>query len=172
MPNWCSNSTLITGSQTEISQLANIIITKDGENETVKITNLLPQPTDVEPTVQWQWENWGIKWGDCDSYITDQKDDALSLTYETPWGPFEPHFWQKVSQQFPSLVFSTTFDEGGMCFHGVMAIRNGEVLYEETREYPDLPDDFDWNDPEQDESRQQQLWDIMDQMTSDMDAVV
>ena len=54
--------------------------------------NLLEDYGDYDP-IDWQYNNWGTKWGDCDSEILDDKimdgKRELVITFQSAWGePF------------------------------------------------------------------------------------
>jgi len=88
----------------------------------------------------WQLEHWGVKWGDNDlvieiSDVTDDGRQELDLRYETPWGPFAESFWKHVSDQFPTLIFSTVYEEPGMCFAGALQFHNGQKTVDEYFQY-------------------------------------
>lgn len=55
------------------------------ENELSKILKL----TGARDALDWQYKNWGTKWGDCGTKITEIDDNRLLLTFESAWGePF------------------------------------------------------------------------------------
>lgn len=55
------------------------------ENGLSKILKL----TGARDSIDWQYKNWGTKWGDCSTKITEIDDNRLLLTFESAWGePF------------------------------------------------------------------------------------
>lgn len=98
----------------------------------------------------WQLANWGVKWGDCDTYLELGEVEAgvkhVDIRYDTPWGPFADNFWTQISKMWPELTFINCYYEDGMCFHGITAARNGEMLFTDHQEYPEPPEDLDFDD--------------------------
>ena len=59
----------------------------------------------------WEYENWGVKWGDCHTHILDESDNELpdgsykvDYQFDTPWGTADNAFL-KISAMFPTLRF-------------------------------------------------------------------
>ena len=39
--------------------------------------------------IEWQYRNWGTKWGDCDTRLHNQCDEELTIAFDSAWGqPF------------------------------------------------------------------------------------
>ena len=83
----------------------------------------------------WQHDNWGIKWGDCDTQLNRDSDKMISGWYETPWAPLSDDFWERALSNFPGLTIIITFVEEGMGFEGVQAFRGSKLQYFEDREH-------------------------------------
>ena len=147
MPNHCENHTYVYGPKDALLYFANAI--KFGKEDMGIADNLIPCPPELRENDGWyNWcvGNWGTKWGDYEhQQIHDVADitDSIQLEYTTAWGPLGPQFWERVSRNFPTLSFVTTFEEGGMAFSGAIAARNGAVT-EIDGTYPDGPED--WQD--------------------------
>jgi hypothetical protein len=97
----------------------------------------------------WALANWGTKWGDYEHGLQfgdiQMYEDVphWRFRYTTAWSPFSDYFWHYISQQWPTLTFVTTYEEGGMCFLGGMGAKNGEVLTTDD-DWPEM--DIDWDD--------------------------
>lgn len=107
MPNWCSN--VLTVKTENLDQIRELIHRIDKEQNLINF--FIPMPQELEDTVKsssepenpellekygadnwydWQRENWGIKWGDCDTtYVYDKEHSPNTITFnfQTPWGP-------------------------------------------------------------------------------------
>ena len=95
----------------------------------------------------WCVNNWGTKWGDCDtSYELFPEWNNLVLTYTTAWGPAGAG-WINVSKLFPKLSFLTTYEEEGNGFVGAFSVVDGEVCHDDIAtsgdgRYPEQPEDL------------------------------
>jgi hypothetical protein len=100
----------------------------------------------------WQYENWGVKWGDCHSMLEDEDVDnngnyVVTYAFDTPWGTATQAFL-KISAMFPTLRFDFFHDEEAGFFQGCEVMKNGELVFEEffapceyDVEAPDYSDD-------------------------------
>ena len=94
----------------------------------------------------WKWtvQNWGTKWGDCDTTFSNH-GDSLEFFYQTAWSPAN---YTTISKMFPNLTFIIKYEEGGMCFLGAEVYQNG-IYTQYDGEYPDLrmeeDGDYDWD---------------------------
>lgn len=149
MPNHCENHTSILGPKEDIERLFAVLTAGDDER---LLVNLHPMPADIadENIREWRLSNWGTKWGDYDYFSDDieveHHDDgmaSISLSYHTAWSPFDTVYWTKVSTDYPTLWFTTSYSEPGMCFVGAFSARNGIVKNVETA----MPD---WSGEEDD----------------------
>jgi hypothetical protein len=144
MPNWVSNELSITGELQTVRQLFSEVTIKneDGQDE-FDFNAIIPMPahqpdlTKANPfwrgdvgseerekfgsnnEIDWAYENWGTKWGACDSWLTppwNTKDSANatgSISFNTAWGGV-PNLMSSLSKKFPSLTFEYEYtdDEG------------------------------------------------------------
>lgn len=92
----------------------------------------------------WNCVNWGTKWS---PKITDLEMDHLGDTwyidaqYETAWSPCT-QLITKISEQFPTLVFQTSFDEESQAYVGCEIFHQGKI-YEcsyDPFDYDAMPD--------------------------------
>jgi hypothetical protein len=168
MPNWCQNKLTVTGP--DLDSFLTALGVKDGSEEINILETLVPMPEILRGTVSggwldteeeahqeqaraetgypdwyaWQQANWGIKWGDCHTFMSSgmNDDEDVVLHFDSAWSPPVDGIC-KVSAIFPTLTFVLGFSESGMVFVGAVRIVNGEVVTEETGTYPDPPEDFD-----------------------------
>lgn len=103
----------------------------------------------------WQYENWGVKWGDChteylDENLIDHEDGERTIEYsfDTPWGNASTAFL-KISAMFPTLRFDFFHDEEAGFFQGCEVMKNGELVYERFFKPCDYSVEApDWDSPE------------------------
>lgn len=100
----------------------------------------------------WQLNNWGVKWGDCDTSIDmaptpyNHRDLwIMSGSFQTPWGTATKG-WMNISKQFPNCIFIFDSDEEAGFFAGIEMIHDGEVVFEDYYEPCGYPDEVDWDD--------------------------
>jgi hypothetical protein len=78
----------------------------------------------------WEYANWGTKWGDCNTEVYDVSDTHMNLYFETAWSA--PHnFWKKVSADYPTLTFSMSYEEEMRQFAGEATYEAGEASIDE-----------------------------------------
>ena len=159
MPNWCDNNLTVTGDAESLQQFVTAITNAD-ESITI-LKNLVPFPAELEGEdiigkdgvsvgqaftdegYSWCLQNWGTKWGDCETEII-VNDDYLVLKYETAWSPALEGL-EQISRLFPTLTFQTDYLEEGMQFIGAASFQNGSAsIY-------DVPES-DWPELEKDEN--------------------
>jgi hypothetical protein len=168
MPNWCSNHMTIIGPEAEVRSILSAI-RPELDDEDSGLRKFMPQPKDENGELvggtSWQYDNWGTKWGDCDTDITyedyDGDNSSASLVYSTAWGPMSG-LVAEISRLHPQCTIDVEYEEPGMCFFGIEQYRNGSVVLDRHHEYEfdsgviKLPDgwemnfDTDWDDEEQD----------------------
>lgn len=79
----------------------------------------------------WQITNWGVKWGDSDTYlymIASSPVEAAGIVghFVTPWGP-PVQGMVRISTQFPTLTFTIIWtEEGGS--QGNLLVHEGKLL--------------------------------------------
>ena len=142
MPNWCSNTVILRGSQqSEVQRLANAFmearfcdeviptpecLTRDGasthggpnadEYDRIRAEN--KAETGFESWYDFCTNRWGTKWdvGGADCGIT-LDDDGLGFTasFESAWAPPTGVYQQLVEDGFQVLAY---YYEPGMCFAG------------------------------------------------------
>jgi len=160
MPNWVYTNLIVSGPKESLADfLSKIKVEKDQwGNEIYKLLDsLYPMPEEYEGTVSgsnpvfapehiiekwkaktwydWQHRYWGIKWGDCDTELTDRHDTELVFQTTFPWSYPEPAML-KISADFPDLEFTLDMEEEGGFFYGEVTYQNGQVVKDEVKEGP------------------------------------
>jgi hypothetical protein len=136
-----------------------------GELKQLKLSSLYPCPEELEilsgsmpegpAKVQWEkqkaanlekygfqdwydWcvDKWGTKWGDCDTEQSHMFPGETHYYYQTAWSPCLGLI-QKLSEMYPTLIFTTTFEELGMGFLGVAVYQAGNEIFAEDGEIGD-----------------------------------
>jgi hypothetical protein len=175
MPNWVSTTLTVRGSEEEIKRF------KDGIKDSRILESYVPCPTELHETVagsvgtdkaeehrkqqesniakyghkdwyDWAYDNWGTKWGDCDTEISEPmafSDGSweVQARYMTAWGPADAGFL-KVSAMFPTLLFTFDYDEEAGFFAGTQAMHNGASVFESMYEPCSYEGELDYDDYE------------------------
>lgn len=153
MPNHCVNFTTVTGPVDDIQRFYDAVLVPDediNENTTdcFCLARLFPIPEDkIGDSYWWCVENWGTKWGDYNYLTGDDEDiwqapDTLSFSYHTAYAPFSENFWQKVTNDWPTLYFTTSYQEEGIGVLGAIAASDGLVEMNDI-EHPEFDGPFD-----------------------------
>lgn len=96
----------------------------------------------------WQYDNWGVKWGDSETELDDSYEKGLFYRFQTPWGTADVAFL-KISAMFPELRFQFFYDEEAGFFCGCHVMKNGEIVFEEMfSPAADYNEDVDWDNEE------------------------
>jgi hypothetical protein len=70
----------------------------------------------------WQYANWGTKWGDCHTFIEVRDETAdtkhITVSFSSAWSPPTEGI-SRVASLFPTLEFVMTYEESGMDFYGI-----------------------------------------------------
>jgi len=164
MPNWCENELTITGNVLSILDIKFKVINdpEKGLLETLHPTpkqlvennvevyrndpeymeNMAHQrfinkaKTGYESWYDWALAEWGTKWGDSSTHMTEEGDNTLHFYFETAWSP-PVEGMLNISKKYPMLTFVMTFREGGMGLAGAVGISNGKVIHESNGKWPD-----------------------------------
>ena len=174
MPNLCLNTLTIVGEKESIEAFYNAVA-KDKKSDKINILETLyPVPAELEGkekqwskdktfeqildqqtenfTNQYDWccAKWGSKWGDYDHNDVnyDVGDNKLYFSFTTAWCPATEGFVE-VSKQFPDLIFMMTYEESGCQFCGVVAIQDGKIIADVDGEWPEYPDEDDYEDEDE-----------------------
>ena len=133
MPNWCINQLEVTGPDADLDRFleATTSDADDNGDRHLSFDRLVPMPAEYEQGelwYNWRIEHWGTKWDlgtDTDS-VPVVDDDLIFWEFSTAWAPPEP-WLLAASEKFPTLTFTLGYDEPGMCFAGVLTVKNGIV---------------------------------------------
>lgn len=154
MPNWCENHLTVKGEYIELAKMLSKFrpFTPDWETtpqncHRVKfIDQLIPMPEALEGTTSpsvkpnwydWQLENWGIKWGDCETVciVSYQGDEGMAeIFFQSPWAP-PIKALDKIAEMYPTLEFHIEYDEPGMDFSGEQIWKAGIIWHVDERDY-------------------------------------
>lgn len=130
MPNWCENNLSIAGSIDDMKKILDVIKIK--ENEYSLLETLYPVPKGLDELegkdplngYYWRLANWGTKWAESDitigqEYTENEKDNyaVIAFNFETAWSPPIEAF-NKISKDYPNLLFCLYYEEHGMGFCG------------------------------------------------------
>lgn len=152
MPNWCSNSLLITGSKTELKKIAQFAVVKNKDNEDeLNCEAIIPTPAElneenpsgekeaknlnkygVKNWFDFRVQKWGTKWAPIiESIVLDDIDDEdggkLSLVFNSAWTPPDGIIG-KLATMFPKCQFKLYYFEPGSVFAGRIMWEKGEIV--------------------------------------------
>lgn len=82
----------------------------------------------------WCCKNWGTKWGMYDFDDIKFGKTFVMFKFLSAWAPPLP-LVKKMSEDFPDLVFSIKFYDGGAQFKGHYKVKAGDKLEDKTEEY-------------------------------------
>ena len=100
----------------------------------------------------WNCANWGTKWSAGEVWHDrsdngEAVDGTTSYNFDTAWAPAEPVV-AALAREFPTLVITHRYCEGGMGFAGEIVYTEGEVVSVSDYNAEDLPDDAWYKDEE------------------------
>lgn len=185
MPNWSSNKLSVRGTAKCLKPFAETLNGKSfyGKEEPFCLHQTVPVPDDVyrgewcekiggyligndspkHNTLDWQRNNWGVKWDVSDADIEDEdvvtylvegdfenEDEICEIVirFETPWCP--PVGWlASVSEKYPDLEFSLAWSECGMGAYGILTAVEGGIddeSWETTEDDIELDEDGEFVD--------------------------
>jgi len=171
MPNWCNNNMVLHGPEDQVRSILEAVRPVEGKSDELTFTKFMPQPRDEQGeligSVDWQYDTWGTKWGDCDTDICSEEysdgTGTASVGYTTAWGPMSG-LVKEISRQHPGVTIDIEYEEPGMSFFGIEQYLGGELVHEQHHDYNfesgtiTLPDgwtasfDTEWDDENQDPS--------------------
>ena len=74
----------------------------------------------------WCIKNWGTKWGSYDSELYGNGKTYLKYIFNTAWSPPVAAL-EKISADYPNLLFELSYKEEGMGFKGKATFQNGLI---------------------------------------------
>jgi hypothetical protein len=130
MPNWCSNSIVITGDKDKIKKIKRVLETRSTSKEIGVFQTLVGRDENLSESQYHEggaWYNsnidrWGCKWDiDYDeSNIDTDSDDCITMSPQTAWSPPEG-FCRLLSQQY-GVDVELEYSEPGCDFAGKLSI--------------------------------------------------
>lgn len=158
MPNWCTNHLSVYGKDDDMKAFLNAIKSDDSY---ALLENLYPTPDELNigdvpfhanetmkalkekygyaSWYDWRIDNWGCKWPENDLFVSSpyeivgDEHGLISFQFETPWSPPVDAF-NKICQDYPTLLFCLYYEEEGMGFCGKNIWCNGELQEEHESE--------------------------------------
>ncbi|NBO58578.1 MAG: hypothetical protein EBU73_06530 [Chitinophagia bacterium] len=152
MPNWCENNLSIYGKIEDMEKIMEVI--KVGDEEFSLLETLYPTPDELmlgnvpfipneqmkengkklgfESWYDWRIAKWGCKWPESSlelgqEYRTFGNYAEIAFNFETPWGPPIDAF-NKISKDYPKILFALYYEEPGMGFCGNNVWANGKCV--------------------------------------------
>lgn len=134
MPNYCENYLSIEGNNDTKKLIMEFV---KSEENAFDFDKIVPMPDYIYRGVvgererkiygennwyDWSVKNWGTKWNSADVEIWDDE-----IQFQTAWSPCDPVI-AALAEKFPTMRFTYTFYEPGMCFCGKRVYENGELL--------------------------------------------
>jgi hypothetical protein len=150
MPNWCYNTLTLSGDADVISRIKDLYKqsdkTKESDKTEVGLFGLFyPLPDELKDTkspslepnkaliekygadnwYDFQTKNWGVKWDVREFYTEAETENEIRLSFDTAWAP-PIAFYEKLSADYPELIISASYYEGGCDFCGTWESDFGE----------------------------------------------
>ncbi len=118
MPAWVQNQLVVKGPAKKISKFKKQAVgfnawgkpTKKTKPSPLNFHSLVPIPDDVlkqeySPVGNdWEWKNWGCKWGSCEAKLIQDSGFFILYRFTTPWSPPD-RFLKKLGVLWPDLTF-------------------------------------------------------------------
>ena len=138
MPNWCDNQITITGPNSVIDKIENIVNEEKGQPGLLEFMS--PMPKELRDTTadgsedkemiakhgysdwySWATDKWGTKWDINEFYGVDRQGDTISFAFSSAWSPpigaYET-FIVNMSEQKQDVSVKAYYYEGGCDFMG------------------------------------------------------
>ena len=144
MPNWCDNQITITGPNSVIDKIEEIVKADDTHKNTGLLNFFKPMPKELEGTTSpsssakkpqpmvegfdnwydWRVENWGTKWELCEFYGVDRQhlndsldESTISFAFSSAWAPPINAYEQFLADN-ENCSLKAYYYEGGCDFMG------------------------------------------------------
>ena len=154
MPNWCNNNISITGPNSVIDKIEEIVKADDTHKNTGLLNFFKPMPKELEGTTSpsssakkpqpmvegfdnwydWRVENWGTKWELCEFYGVDRQhlndsldESTISFAFSSAWSPPIGAYEQFLSDN-DNCSLKAYYYEGGCDFMGCWDNGDDECL--------------------------------------------
>lgn len=120
MPNWCSNTLIVSGPRASLRAFE--LLARDQEAEIpLSFHSLVPEPLNLanEDRLAWRRENWGTKWDLDENTSFFDCDDSLEYIFCTAWGPPRSLINHLVKTlEHLHLTYKLSYYELGCDFYG------------------------------------------------------
>ena len=144
MPNWCDNQITITGPNSVIDKIEEIVKADDTHENTGLLNFFKPMPKELEGTTSpsssakkpqpmvegfdnwydWRVENWGTKWELCEFYGVDRQhlndsldESIISFGFSSAWAP-PINAYEQFLRDNENCSLKAYYYEGGCDFMG------------------------------------------------------
>ena len=140
MPNWVENDLKVKGDPEAVTRFTAEMegTREDGVNTYLDEQKLIPYPQNQGWDYEWCINNWGTKWGFCETQspeITTVNGKAEAFyTFSTAWSPAIP-LVAKMAEKNPHLSFTWRFYERGMEYKGKIVFKAGKLVSSFKGEY-------------------------------------
>ena len=147
MPNWCSNTLELSGDKEVIKKITDWHKDRQsGKTDDVGLFSLFyPLPSELKDTTSpsrepnkaliekygadnwydWNVAKWGCKWDANEVCMAGETENGIRLSFDTAWSP-PIRFYEKLSADYPELIISASYYEGGCDFCGTYESGFGE----------------------------------------------
>lgn len=141
MPNYCNNCLSIEGNYITLKKIIDFV---KSEETAFDFEKIVPMPDYVyrgavgtkEKEIygennwyDWSIKNWGTKWNSEDAEV-----DGNEIQFLTAWSPCDPVI-AALAKMYPTMRFTHTFYETGMCFCGKRVYENGKIVFSYDGDY-------------------------------------
>lgn len=150
MPNWCENVLLVEGDRQAIDVWNQRLRSNKGSPLGL-LSVFVPAKYEQPDESDWyeaHCSSWGTKWDVPFDTVHEEiiESNCNRYLFETAWSPPLP-WLESMAKDWPELNFVLFFEEPNMQFMGVAHLEDGELNVID-RNYPDLPENFNWEDEE------------------------
>ena len=96
---------------------------------------------------EWQYQNWGVKWGASESTLNHYEETKCSYNYQTPWGTAKG-WLEHLAKTYPDFKFHNKCADPSMNFHTELIFEEGELLEEISIEFTRAVEQGEWGGSE------------------------
>ena len=147
MPNYCDKYLTIEGNEKTLKTIMELV---RSDKTVFDFNKIVPMPDYIyqgnlgakereiygkNNWYDWSCANWGTKWNSVNAKLNDNE-----FCFLTAWSPAAPVI-AALAEMFPTMRFTYTFYETGMCFCGKYVFECGEVMFGYEGDYAE---NYDW----------------------------
>lgn len=123
----------------------------------------------------WNNANWGTKWGDCDTYISEQDSGRVTFRFDSAWLPPIDGI-AHIASLFPELIFVLSYIEEGMDYYGATCFSSTGAFNDDCRQVSDIKGvvgiDWDADDyTEQLENNEDKILEAREELLQEMGVI-